>query len=74
MTTTYRAAYAHNDHDHPGHIYLDASSDAEAVAEVKGFVESGYRNSTWATVRLSDGRLYQAENRHGDALCWYAAC
>ncbi|HOW47355.1 MAG TPA: hypothetical protein PLB26_06845 [Rubrivivax sp.] len=65
---TYIAVYAHADTDMPGSLELDATTDAEAIAEIKQLVESGYRNGTWATVELSDGRTASYCNRHGEAV------
>ncbi len=69
---TYTARYAHSDSDDAGVLSLDATTDAQAVAEVRRFVESGYRNQTWACVELQDGRSYCVRNQHGKALGSYA--
>lgn len=65
--TKYTATYAHNDGDTPGTIVLDATTDTEAVAEIREFVEQGQRNGTWASVALSSGG-YVARNQHGKAV------
>lgn len=70
----YVARYAH-DHDNgtPGRLTLDASTDAEAKAEVIAFVKAGYRNSTWCSVELGDGSTYTAHNKHGSAVAGIAS-
>lgn len=66
---TYIARYAHSDEDTVGNLELNASTDAEAIAELKDFVTSGYRNGTWANVELSTGEAFGCRNRHGTAIC-----
>ena len=68
----YQAAYAHSNESSVGHLDIDASSDAQAVQEVREFVRAGYRNGTWANVELSDGRLYGCRNEHGEAVGGFA--
>lgn len=70
--TKYQAAYAHSNNDSAAQMDLDASSDAQAVEEVREFVRAGYRNATWANVELSDGRIYGCRNEHGDAVGGFA--
>jgi len=70
--SNYLASFAHTDDGPVGHIRLNAASDAQAVEEVREFVRHGYRNGTWASVELSDGRIYGCRNEHGDALGGYA--
>jgi hypothetical protein len=65
--TKYTAIFAHSDSDVPGKLTLDASNDVEAKAELKAFVESGYRNGTWANIELSDGAGFGYRNEHGKA-------
>ena len=66
--TKYQAAYAHSNNDSAAQMDLDASSDAQAVEEVREFVRTGYRNGTWCNVELSDGRTYGCHNEHGEAV------
>lgn len=68
----YQAAYAHSNNDSAAQMDLDASSDTQAVSEVRDFVRSGYRNGTWANVELSDGRLYGCRNEHGESVGGFA--
>jgi hypothetical protein len=68
----YQAAYAHSDNDSVGQMDLDASSDTQAVEEVREFVRTGHRNGTWANVELSDGRVYGCRNEHGEAVGGFA--
>jgi hypothetical protein len=65
---TYTARYAHSDSDTPGKLNLDATTDDEAIKEVTKFVTDGFRNSTWCTVELSNGRHYTARNTSGHAF------
>lgn len=69
---TYTATYSHSETDSTGVLTLDAATDAQAVAEVRAFVASGYRNGTWASTLLQDGRSYTARNEHGAAVGAYA--
>lgn len=68
MKTEYTAIFAHGENDTPGKLSLLATNDAEAQKEIKQFVETGYRGRTWATVELSDGRLYNVKNIRGNAF------
>lgn len=69
---TYTATYAHSANALAGRLNLDAANDKAAAAEVREFVTAGYRNSTWASAELSDGRTYTAHNRHGKAIGGYS--
>lgn len=53
---------------HPAVLTLDATTDAEAMAEIDAIVADGYRNEQWASVELADGRSYIANNLHGQAV------
>lgn len=69
---TYTATYSHSETDSTGKLRLDATTDAEAIKEVRAFVSSGYRNGTWASTALQDGRTYTAHNQHGSAVGGFA--
>lgn len=60
----YTATYIHGENSAGGKITLDATTDDEAIAEIRDFVSQGYRNETTATVELTQG-YYQAWNEHG---------
>jgi len=63
---SYTATYSHGENNVGGTLTLKAKTDQQAMSEIKDFVQSGYRNETAASVDLSDGRLFQAWNSHGD--------
>lgn len=63
----YVALYTQSSTSDTTDMRLDATSDAQAVAELRKAVEAGYRNETHANVQLSDGRIYGASNKHGAA-------
>lgn len=69
---TYQAVFGHDANAIPGRITLQASTDDQAIKEVRAFVADGNRNGTWANVQLSDGRVYGASNKHGEAVGAYA--
>ncbi len=71
LTTHYTALHADSDNDLPGDLDLQATTDAEAVAEVNKLVAEGFRNSAWASIELSDGRGYIASNQDGKAVGQY---
>lgn len=64
---SYTATFGHSEHDVPGRMTLEASTEAEAIAEANKFVESGFRSGTWINVSLEDG-VYGAANRDGKAV------
>lgn len=63
----YVARYTQGSNSNTIDMELDATTDAEAVAELRKIVEAGYRNETHANVELSDGRIYGAANKSGEA-------
>ena len=65
---TYTARYGHEPNATPGDLRLDAKNDDEAIAEVRAFVADGYRNLSWASVPLQDGRQASYRNEHGAAV------
>ncbi len=65
--STYNIRFAHSDTDRPGSFDISAQVDTEAVSAVRSFVAAGYRNGTWASILLRDGRTYVARNQHGKA-------
>lgn len=67
----YVATYTHQPSDRPALFWIDADTDEEAMAKLRHFVSAGYRNSTQATIELSNGRGYGASNRHGNAIGKY---
>lgn len=68
----YFVKYAHNQNDTPGDLSFDCEDDKTLIKEVKEFVMSGYRNATWATCELNDGRTLSIQNSHGDASLKYS--
>lgn len=50
---------------------LTRATDKDAVRTVRDLVRQGFRNATWATVELSDKRVYQAHNAHGRIVSHY---
>lgn len=71
MTTSYTVSYGHSETDSPSRMTFECATDADVIRRIKDFVAEGYRNETWATVRLADDKKYQVNNRHGDALGYY---
>jgi hypothetical protein len=71
MTMQYKARYTAENNANTTTMTLDATSDAQAVAEVREIVEAGRRNECECVVDLSDGRTYGAVNRHGHARGGY---
>lgn len=67
MTTTYNIAYSHQGGGTPGTLRRDLADDAAACAYVRKLVEDGYRDQTSARTTLSDGRTFEAANKHGAA-------
>lgn len=63
----YTARYTQSSNSNTVDMELDATNDIEAVAELRKIVEAGYRNETHANVTLSDGRIYGAANKSGEA-------
>lgn len=45
-----------------------ATNDTDVIKEVRVFVANGYRNETWASVDLIDGKSYTARNVRGQAV------
>lgn len=69
----YQIVYGHTQADcTPGTLTLAATTDDEAVAETRKLVQDGYRDETWATIDLSDGRAYNVRNIRGEAVGKYA--
>lgn len=64
---TYTVRYTQSNTSDTTNMHLDATNDAQAVAELRKIVEAGYRNETHASVELSDGRIYGAVNKSGTA-------
>lgn len=64
---TFTATFGHHERDIPGRMTLEATTEAEAIAEAKRFVEAGYRDGTWINVSLGNG-AYSCANRHGKAV------
>lgn len=64
---TYTARYTQGNNSSTVDMELDAATDQQAVAELRKIVEAGYRNETHANVELSDGRIYGAVNKSGEA-------
>lgn len=64
----YTARIGHSDSDIPGDLQIDAQTDDEAISAVRSFVVAGYRNLTWASLPLSDGRQASYRNEHGRAV------
>lgn len=60
--------YGHGN-DIPGTLSRDG--DKEAIRTARSLVRDGYRNDTWASVHLSDGRTYQVRNAHGRVVARY---
>lgn len=70
--SNYQMVYGHTSNDcTPGHLTMDATADSDAVSDLLDFVKGGYRNETWASVELSDGRSYVARNVRGGAVGQY---
>lgn len=63
----YYCAYTESDSSNTVQLTLDATTDREAVEEVKRLVEAGFRGETSASVDLLDGRLFQSWNVGGVA-------
>jgi hypothetical protein len=64
---TFTASFGHNHNDVPGHITLESTTEKDAIAEARRFVEAGYRNGTWINVDLGNG-AYAASNQDGKAV------
>jgi hypothetical protein len=70
---TYQITYGHTMADcTPGTLTLKATTDTEAIKEIREFVAEGYRNETWAAIELADGRFYNVRNVRGEAAGTYA--
>jgi len=52
-------------------LRLTATTDAQAVAELREAIAEGYRNAACGRVVLTNGTTYHCENRHGDARGQY---
>lgn len=63
----YKMIYAHCDSDIPGSLSLSAQTDAQAINEVRDFVEDGFSNGTWGSIEFADGSGYICHNRYGRA-------
>lgn len=61
----YAAIYNESANSSAVKLQLDAKTDRDAKREVRKAVSDGYRNMTFASVELSDGKCYTVHNKHG---------
>lgn len=64
----YTMTYGESDNCVPGTIALDASTDQEATDAARSYVQSGFRNGSWAFVQLQSGAVVRFANQHGQAV------
>ena len=71
MTTrlmTYTMTYGESDNCVPGTITLVAKDDKAATDAARQYVQSGFRNGSWAFVPLRSGAVARFSNQHGQAF------
>jgi len=71
MTNKYTILYGHDDNCGTGILEWIADKDADVIEKLDKFVSEGFRNCTWATVELKNGKSYRSKNVNGSALGWF---
>ena len=68
---TYTLQYSNDGIGRPGRLDIEAANDKAAIKAANDDCEERYRNQSWVSVRLSDGRAWIAHNQHGRAVGHY---